>query len=158
MRPRRPKSEADGRDVRDVAIGLLARREHSRFELRYKLAARGFDAADVESALTRLQAESLLDDARFAEAYVRSRAERGFGPLKITQELRSRGVPDHTIEDYLKSPPTPWLDSARAQHRKRFGARPSRNLRDKARQARFLRSRGFSSEMIRQVLDGATEN
>ena len=56
------------------ALGLLTRREHSRRELSRKLTSRGVEAADVRSAVDRLEAEGWQSDTRFAEALVRSRA------------------------------------------------------------------------------------
>jgi regulatory protein len=102
--PARVESEA-----RRVALGLLARREHSSLELAYKLSARGFDADLVASLLHRLSAEGLLSDARFAESFVRARRDKGYGPVRIRGELRERGVDSETIEACLDQSDVAWL-------------------------------------------------
>ena len=73
-------------------MDYLARREHSEQELIRKLNSRGFDEELVEIAVAELMADGLLSDARFAEAFVNSRFQRGSGPQKIRAELRERGI------------------------------------------------------------------
>jgi len=139
--------------TRDIALGLLARREHSRDELRRKLESRGFVAGEVNSLLDKLAAERLQSDARFAEAYVHARQARGFGPVRIRVELKERGVSDSLIDEYLDEHAPGWCELLRAQYRKRFGGKPANDYRERARQGRFLQQRGFSTDMIGRLLD-----
>ncbi|MEJ2060989.1 MAG: regulatory protein RecX [Gammaproteobacteria bacterium] len=134
-------------------MDLLARREHSRAELRQKLLQRDFDAQEVEDALDGLEADRLLDDARFAESYVHYRRGRGFGPLRIRQELQQRGVGSELIGAYLPARPREWLDDARREYEKKFGSVKVDDFKERARRARFLQGRGFPGEVIRMVLD-----
>jgi regulatory protein len=138
---------------RHYALRLLARREHSRLELQQKLSAKGFNAPELEALLSQLEAENLLSDARFAEAYIRSRRQRGFGPQRIRLELQRRGVADETVAAYLHTNSADWVALARAQYKKRFGERQAPNYEERARRARFLLGRGFSKEVIYKVLD-----
>ncbi|MGI9025725.1 MAG: regulatory protein RecX, partial [Burkholderiaceae bacterium] len=76
------------------AVGLLARREHSRVELARKLQRYlepDDDASEIDRVLDRLQAQNLLSDARFAQALVTQRAPR-YGDLRMRRDLRDRGV------------------------------------------------------------------
>ena len=75
----------------DAAVRLLARRAHSRVELRRKLARRGFDGEEVDLALARLSEQGYVDDASFAAGHVRRRSA-GLGPLALSAELNARGV------------------------------------------------------------------
>jgi regulatory protein len=150
---RRNRSSEPDADTRDIALGLLARREHSRDELRRKLESRGFDAGDVNSLLDKLAAERLQSDTRFAESYIRARAARGFGPVRIRVELRERGVSDALIDEYLDEHAQRWRDALYAQYRKRFGDKPANDYRERARRGRFLQQRGFSTDMIGRLLD-----
>ena len=134
-------------------MGLLARREHSRKELAYKLAGRGFGHEEITETLDALEAERLLSDARFAESYVRSRSARGFGPLRIRLELQERGVDEALIEQYIAEAEEDWTELARAQHRKRFGSQRPADFNERAKQARFLQGRGFPSDIIHRVLN-----
>ena len=83
--------------IRAKALELLARREHSRLELRQKLLQRGFPIERIEPVLDRLIEERLLDEGRYAELYACARADKGYGPLRIARELRERGVPDDAV-------------------------------------------------------------
>jgi len=107
---------------------------------------------DVESLLDGLVAQGYLSDERFAEAYVRSRLERGFGPLRIRAELRERGVADALVEVMLQPVADRWLEIMRAAHDKKFGDRPARDQRERLRRARFLEYRGFPGEWVRRFV------
>lgn len=137
---------------RETGMGLLARREHSRKELQAKLSLREFSRDDIEQTLDTLETDRLLSDRRFAEAYVRFRSERGFGPLRIRAELRERGVAEDLVDEYLIVDDARWLDLARAQHRKKY-AEVAVDFKERAKQARFLQGRGFSGETISNVLN-----
>ena len=134
-------------------MNLLVRREHSRCELLAKLQRRGFEAAACESVLDRLVAENALSDGRFAEVYVNYRRERGFGPLRIREELRKRGVSDALREAYCPSSDSDWTRRAKALHSRRFGQAVPVEYRERVRQARFLTQRGFTAAQVSTVLD-----
>ncbi len=141
------------RSARQAALDLLARREHSLTELRRKLAARGFEAAEVEDALERLTREGLADEARFCEAFIAARIRKGQGPIRIRAELGERGLDAATIDAALAGAHD-WPALAREVRSRRFGARPPLDFRDRARQSRFLEYRGFTSEQIRACFAG----
>lgn len=150
--------DAEAEVVREQAIRLLARREHSRRELARKLAQRGHAREAIEAALDALAAENLQSDARFAEAYVRSRLERGQGPLRIEAELGERGVAPALYRPLLEAAEEAWLERCREAHARRFDG-PPQDRRERARQTRFLAGRGFTAAQIRRTLElaGAAE-
>lgn len=152
MPPSRSRSE---RDPRDIALGLLARREHSRTELARKLSAKGVAQDQIPPLLDALEAERSLSDARFTEAYVGVRRRRGFGPLRIRLELRERGVAEDLIEAHLKADDPQWRELAREQYQRRYGPAPPGDAREWARRARFLEARGFPSGLIARIIEGA---
>jgi regulatory protein len=135
-------------------MDLLARREHGAAELRRKLTATGYDAVLVDAVLAQLAAEGLQDDGRFVEAYVRSRAARGFGPLRIRLELQERGIGGDIAELFLGDDDQDWRELLDQARRKRFGAALPGDLRERARQTRFLQQRGFAPEAIHRLLAG----
>jgi regulatory protein len=148
-----PKSKPDAASaLRERALGLLARREHSQAELRRKLADPERDGADLDALLEQLAAAGLQSDARYAEAFVHSRVLRGQGPLRIRQELRQRGVAADLADSALAEAGVDWAEQLAAAYRKRFGSAPPGDRRDLARRARFLAQRGFASEQIRALL------
>lgn len=145
-------SEAPDRDeLLAQAMRWLARREYSVHELGQRLRDKGYPAADVAGVLEELQDQGLVSDRRFAEALVRSRTERGYGPMKIAHELRAKGVDDPLIEEIVEDDNDYWTARLRELWEKRFGRAPG-DYREWARQARGLQSRGFTAEQVRRVV------
>jgi regulatory protein len=145
-------ADANPADVRAVAVRLLARREYARQELGRRLTRRGFPEAVVETVLEALVAEGLLSDERFAESFVRAKADRGQGPFRIARELGERGVAGELVDEALAAAETDWRDLARRVRVKRFGARVPEDYAGRARQMRFLHYRGFTEAQIRAAL------
>jgi len=142
-------SAADGTAIRRAAMNLLARREYSQRELRARLGLR-FDADELIAAeLRKLSAEGLQSDERFTESFVRMHVGRGHGPLRILRELELRGIDDELARAFVHPRDPRWFDMARAWRRRRFGAAPPGDARERARQMRHLQQRGFSHEHVR---------
>ncbi|MDE2050007.1 MAG: regulatory protein RecX [Gammaproteobacteria bacterium] len=139
---------SDPQAIRAAALTLLARRDWLTGELSAKLQAGGGDVGATAAVIAELVAERVLNDARYAEHYVASRAERGQGPLRIAADLASLGAPRELIEASIASGPD-WRALAGEVRRRKFGAAPPDSWAEKARQARFLQYRGFSSDHIR---------
>ena len=99
--------------VRRTAMDLLARRAHGRVALPRKLRLRGATPELIESALDRLEADGLLNESRYLECYVGSRARAGYGPLRIREELAQRGLPREAIESVLREADIDWLAQLR---------------------------------------------
>ena len=152
--PERSGRRERGRPALDAALRLLARREHSLRELRTKLASCGYEAGEIARTLDQLTVRNLISDERFAEAFLRSRLERGQGPLKIRAQLKERGVEAPLVDAVLSGAEVDWDLRAAAVRSRRFGEPPPGNREDMARQARFLRGRGFSEgQVARAVLN-----
>lgn len=134
--------------LRERAIGLLARREHSRAELARKLREHAGEGENLGALLDDLERRKLLSDARYAEARAHTLAPR-YGTARILQELRMKGVADATqVVGVLQASE---LERACAVWRKRFGT-PPETPEERAKQYRFLQSRGFSPEAIQRVI------
>ena len=136
---------------------LLARREHSTLELTRKLDQRGFDLNEVGRVLQALCDQGLLSDRRFAEGFVRARVSRGLGPVRIRRELAERGIGNTEAEAALSGCAPNWLAQAERVRRKRFGRALPTELRERARQTRFLAYRGFAQDLIGRLLRGIDE-
>ena len=142
--------DASVRALRARALRMLARREHSRDELRRKLRGEETDVSAVEGLLDELERAGWLSERRLAEQLVGAARDR-YGSRRVLQRLREKGVTGDAFEQAAASLAMQDLDSARALWRKRFG-RPPASLQEKAKQARFLAGRGFSGEVIGRVL------
>jgi regulatory protein len=150
-----PRRRAGGRkrprNVREAALRLLARRDFNRCELERRLESQRFRPEEIAGLVGELTASRALDDVRFAHNYVSYHAARGQGPLRIRADLETLGVEAVLIEAALAEGQD-WLALAREQCRRRFGPEVPAGRREQLRQARFLQSRGFSSDHIRSAL------
>lgn len=141
-------NEISSRDIRLKAMDLLSRREHLRSELEIKLNKRfGPDLEDIGAVLDQLEQDQLLSDQRFTEAYVRYRSGRGYGPARIQQDLRQKGVDAELITEALAVCETDWAKLAREVRHKKFGVEIPADFEEKSRQLRFLQYRGFGGEL-----------
>ncbi len=132
----------------------MARREHSTVELSRKLQRKEFQQADIDTVLTALRQENLLNDERFVESYLHARRAKGYGPLRIRAELLERGVAQDLIEHQLKITDNAWLEQVRKVWQKRFKNRMPNDLKSRAQQIQFLCYRGFTSEQINELFKG----
>lgn len=138
--------------IRRAAMNLLARREHGYVELARKLRQRGADPDLLEIELQRLVEDGLQSEQRFLESYIRSRANAGRGPRRIREELAQRGVERSEIEQAIGEAQIDWQDNMRDLWQRRFAGEIN-DLKDKARQSRFLAQRGYAADDIRRLLD-----
>ena len=138
--------------ARNSAMRLLARREHSRAELRGKLVGRGFENDSVEELLQGLEDQDLLSDERFAMSLIASRAETGYGPKRIDLELRNRGVSEELAREALAKAEVDWGQQVTDQVVRKFGSDPAQTFPEWARRARYLERRGFGQDAIRLAI------
>ena len=138
--------------LRSRALGLLARREHSRTELQRKLSPHTEDAQELIDLLDDFTRRGWLSDARFAEALVHDKQAK-FGTSRLAYELRQRGVEESVIRDQLAELKDSELERARQVWQSKFGVLPE-DAKARAKQMRFLQSRGFSFEVIGKVMRG----
>jgi len=134
------------------AIRMLAGREHSCFEIQAKLKSKGHGSDDIEIVIEQLLQDKYLDDSRFVEMFVRSKTNRGAGPIKIRLELQQRSVDASLIDEYLDFNQPEWLERAKEVRCKRFGDDLPIEQANKAKQVRFLQQRGFTQQQITNVI------
>lgn len=142
-------------ELRERALRLLARREHSRAELASKLAAHGEPEA-IAAVLDALEREGLLSNARYAEALAHAYQGRQ-GSIKLVQTLRRQGIEADLAGAAVQAARASDLEACRALWRKKFGSPPA-TLKERARQYRFLINRGFPAEIVAQVVGGPEED
>jgi regulatory protein len=133
------------------AVALLARRDYSCAGLRQRLVARGFEPATVQQVIEELLERHYLDDERYAAQYVSYQGARGQGPRRIGRDLAAEGLGEELITAALATIED-WAALARELRIRRFGLAVPANWQEKARQARFLLYRGFTTDHIRSAL------
>ncbi|MBU3561169.1 RecX family transcriptional regulator [Polynucleobacter hallstattensis] len=166
------KKKKQSPSLKARALRLLSMREYSRKGLAAKLeesAARmlklktvGEDSEEIaptnsltsqiEAVLDDFEARGWLSDERFAEALVRRRSER-FGTRKIQDELTQAGVDSSKTVALLKTLKETEYQRAYELWLRKFGALPTEQ-KERARQYRFLASKGFSSAVVSKVVAG----
>ncbi len=144
--------EIKSTDIRLAAMNLLARREHSVRELRNKLKRRFASESMVDEQLSRLTEEGLQSDARFAESYAHQRTSRGYGPVRLREELRERGVSEADVDVAIEELAIDWCALASDVLHKKFGARAPQDIKEKARRVRFMQYRGFTADHYQWLL------
>ena len=138
--------------IYNKALDLISRREHSRYELMQKLNKRYPETRSlIEEVLDKLIANNILDDERFAEMYINSRARKGFGPKKIEMELSSKHVESFIISSSLEAYDN-WIENAKKELLKKFKGIVPTDYQSKIKQKQFLFNRGFSIQIIERVL------
>ena len=139
------------------ALRLLAQREHSRSELMAKLARHAQEGEDLPALLDWLEQRGFIDEARVAESVLHRRAPL-LGAQRVLQELRRKGLPESLLQSSAETLAQTEMQRAQAVWHRRFGsAAPPATPQERARQMRFLASRGFSTEVIRRVLRGQAQ-
>jgi regulatory protein len=134
------------------ALRLLSQREHSRQELERKLRAFEEVPGELAAALDFLQAKDFINDQRVVESVVNRRASK-LGAARIKQELQSKGIEGQAIQEAMQGMRASELERAREVWRKKFG-QPATDASERAKQMRFLLTRGFASQAVRRVVQG----
>lgn len=138
--------------VKEAAIQLLSRRDHGVFELKQKLALKGYEAAEIDAAIQLCSEYGYLDDLRFARSQVRQHIYKGHGDRRIRQELNLKRVSEATIEQALQEEQTDWFELAKETAWKKFKGQKAIDAKGYAKQVRFLQYRGFSFDQIQYAL------
>ena len=140
-----------GRSVYQIALDLLARRDHFRRELEDKLRRRELPEDEIEAAVARCEALGLVNDERVGARFVEVRAaSRGWGPRRLAAELQARGLSPSDAERLAAVPPDVAVESVRTALRKLEARAPSDWWRDGQRRARMVSSlitRGFEADV-----------
>ncbi|WP_244323518.1 regulatory protein RecX [Salinivibrio costicola] len=140
----------------EIAVGLLARRDHSVQELRQKLEQRDFDSETIESTLAICLERGWLDDARFAASLLRQGISKQHGWLRICQDAKRKGVDSELLSQAEQAAEIDWFALAKETAQRKYadvdGVIPPADQKLKAKRMRFLQSRGFNFDQIQYAL------
>ncbi|MEH6549610.1 MAG: regulatory protein RecX [Pseudomonadales bacterium] len=148
-------TEADEQRLaaRRAAMDLLARRDHSRLELSQKLSRHSDDPSLIQEVIDQLEHDNLFSEQRFTEIFVRSKVEHGFGPFRIRQDLKAKGVAAELIEQTFSSQDIDWLTHARRVYLNRIKHQGEMDSLKLQKQARYLHSRGYDGDTVKRAMD-----
>ena len=136
--------------IYNKALDILSRREHSAQELIFKLEKKFDSTEEIFLTVSKLKKNKLLNDFRYAEAYVVARKRKGFGPKKIKFELLSKGIDESDIYKVLNEEGG-WKKAAKKAFDKKFKNGPSAETNEKLKQKSFMKNRGFTFQEIESV-------
>ena len=136
--------------LRVRALRHLARREYTRKELDRLLAPHAESEDEVTQILDDFSQRGWLSETRAAEQIVHARRGR-YGPARVRRDLEAKGVSAELVSSTIATLKEGELESARAVWHRKF-REPAINAAERAKQARFLMGRGFSSEVITKLL------
>lgn len=138
------------------ALRLLSQREHSRAELERKLAAHEQVPGELAKALDELQARDFINEDRVIESVVHRRAGK-LGAARVRQELSAKGLSGEAVAAAMEGLRESEFSRALAVWRKKFD-RPAADPSERAKQIRFLMTRGFNAEVVRKIVQGAGDD
>ena len=140
------------RDAYLAGLKMLGRRELSEAQVRQRLARRGYEPDSVDAAVARLRQERAIDDARVAEAIVRTQSSiRGRGRLRVLRAVESAGIAAaiarRAVDDVFEGlDPDALLEASLA---KRLDERePITDDAEFRRLYRYLIGQGFDADRI----------
>jgi len=137
--------------LNSLAMGLLAIREHSRFELKQKLARHSSESNSIDAVLDELEKNNYLSEKRFVEAYIHSKKNRGYGPNVIQQSLVLKRV-NKTLIAQMLAQVSDWDEHAKKAYQKKYADTMPDDYAETAKRKRYLQQRGFLNEHILSVL------
>ena len=150
------KPETARRQAMNVAVRLLTRRDHSRYEIRRKLKQRGFGPSETKAAVAECERLNYIDDERTARVYIGQLVRRGFGFRRIAVELKKKGLQGKSIEDILVQ------QQSEIDERQIAGRVLQKKIKSFEREAdlkkrrdkiyRFLDYRGFNRSIISDLI------
>lgn len=135
------------------ALRLLSQREHSRAELLRKLSPHVQEGEDLNAVLDDLQAKDFISETRVVESVLHRRAPR-MGASRIRQELQAKGLGAEAVQQAVARLQGSEMERAREVWRRKFGE-PAADPQARAKQMRFLLTRGFSGDVARRVVQAA---
>lgn len=138
--------------LRGRALRLLSQREYSRAELAAKLRPHCEASDEIDALLTELEAKGWLDDKRASDSLVYRKSGR-FGAARIRQDLQAKGLSPDLIASALEGLRASEVGRALAVWQKKFGT-PAQTPAERAKQMRFLLTRGFSASVVTRVVSG----
>lgn len=137
------------KNIHEIALNHLAKREHTRFTLREKLLQKGFSQQSIEAVLDILIQQGFLNEQRFCEVFIQKRIRQGYGPIRIRAECHQYGINNDIIFSQLPQDEESWLAVIQKILQKKF--RASHQPKEKLRQIQYLQYRGFTLDQIKKV-------
>ena len=139
----------ESKTIRIKIMDFLSRREHSAKEIYQKMSSRVESKDMLSEEINKLISDGLISDERFAESYFQSRKNRGFGPLRIKNELNQKGVKEDIF--YSIQSDTDWSACAFFVLEKKINGKKPDDMKAILKLKNFLNYRGFEFQDINKA-------
>jgi regulatory protein len=139
--------------ARASALASLSMREHSVKELTDKLSNKGYEPESIQIVIKECLENNYLNDDRFAEIYCRSRAQKGYGPLKISMELKLKGITENQAKNALQQDGLDFYQIVEYVYMKKYRETPIADFKEKMKRQNYLYRRGFDFDLISHVIN-----
>lgn len=148
-------------DLYQYALFMLSRRDYGKAELFTRMKRRMYeknegiiDESLIEKVLERLSEQHFLDDDRVVGLMMQGYIRKGYGPLRIKQEMRQKGFAEALVEKHFTNVDVDWFEKAAYVRSKKFGDSLPQDFKEKSKQIRYLQYRGFFGDMIYELFSG----
>lgn len=149
------RASAKASSAKAAAADLIGVRALSRKELTKRLIRKGNDEADAQAAADWLEDIGAVNDSEYAAALVRHYGGKGYGPARVREELRRRGVDRELWDGAMEEMPEAEeiLDQLIQKKRKGDLSDP----REKKRVSDALMRRGFGWSEVKAAMSRYAE-
>jgi regulatory protein len=150
-------TDSDTKIIKFTITRLLARREHSQYELLNKLILRDFNRQLCVEWINKFCKHNLQSDIRYAEAFTRIRSNKGVGESRIRNELKQNQITQEIIDTAIAKQNIDWFELAKTVYLKKYVIDPRTDAqadwKTQQKQKKFLYYRGFSQDQIQYALE-----
>ncbi len=151
--------DSDAHRAKEKALYLLEYRDHTKKELTEKIARTAASREAAEAAVDRMEELGLIDDDSYGRRYARELfVRKKYGPLRVRQELRQKGIDPELISELLEEYDDPEAFTERIGEileREYCGWREDEKVKRRAFSA--LQRMGYSYEHIREGMRGLSD-
>ncbi|WP_055108391.1 regulatory protein RecX [Paenibacillus ihumii] len=136
------------------ALLYLSRKPRTAYEIAIRLGEKGWSEDTVGEVLRRLTQEGLIDDAAYAQEWVRQRVgNRGKGKLWVRHELIQKGIAKPLVEEALgEVSEEDEYNSALQLGRKKWNSTTGEPIDKKRKTGAYLMRRGYSGGLVAKVI------
>lgn len=139
------------KQLKATLLDLLSRRDYTQAELFKKLSIKGYASEDIAEVIDAFSAQGYINDHRYVESYIYNRKQKGFGPYRIEDDLKRRGIKAEMIAEQLHMTDNSWFLAAKNLWQKRFKGKYPKDVKERIKQMRFLQARGFDHDHIKTI-------
>ncbi len=152
MMKHQPLTEQATKAATLVILKLLARREHTAFEIKKKLIQKGFAADVISKTIDFALSQQWINHHRYTETLIGYFARRGYGPIFIENYFREQAIETEVIYQSFTKANIDWTAVLTAAWLKKYRGIIPKTSAEKAQQIRFLQYRGFSLTEIHHLI------